>query len=70
MSAVGTKWEPEECTRFRTDVEGKPFCAIIVDESKDALFSDQIPIFSLVLIDTSGPIDRYVHQSYSTARKR
>lgn len=68
MGTAGSQWTTEECTRFRNDVDGKPFCAIIVDESQDALFADQIPIFSLVLIDTSGPHDRYVHKSY--ARKR
>jgi len=64
LGSAGTFWEPEACTRFQKDVEGKPFCAIIVEEGKDDLLQGQSIIFSLVLIDTSGPQDRYVHQSY------
>ncbi|ODN04305.1 Tudor domain-containing protein 7 [Orchesella cincta] len=64
LGAAGNLWEPEACNRFQKDVEGKPFCAIIVEESKDDLLQGQPIIFSLVLIDTSGPQDRYVHQSY------
>lgn len=69
LGISGSQWTTEECTRFSSDVEGKPFVAIIVEESQDTLFADQIPIFNLVLIDTSDPNkDRYVHQTY--ARKR
>jgi len=67
FGTAGIQWTPEECSRFQADVEGKPFCAIIVDEAKDPMFGDD-PIFSLVLIDTSGPQDRYIHQTY--LRKR
>jgi len=68
LGTVGSQWSTEDCKRFRNDVEGKAFCAIIVEEAQDSLFPDQIPIFSLVLIDTSGPRDIYIHHSY--ARKR
>lgn len=68
LGTAGSQWTTDECNRFRADVDGKPFCAIIVDESQDPLFGDEIPIFSLVLIDTSGASDRYVHTSYSRKR--
>jgi len=60
----GKNWDTEECARFKKDVEGKPFCAIIAEEKEDDLFQVKVPFFSLVLIDTSGPKDVYLHHLY------
>jgi hypothetical protein len=77
LSVVDTKkiqFTPEDCHRFHKQVEGKPFCSIIMKpinhQNGSSVKEDANAKVSVVLIDTSMEKDHYIHQDYIVPKKK
>ncbi|CAG7728835.1 unnamed protein product [Allacma fusca] len=61
------KWSPEDCARFKTEVEGKSLVALILGESIDDFTTERC--LGCVLVDTSGNKDVYIHLLFNDNKK-